>query len=289
MKNILLLFLLLNTYLGSAQSDEFVILNLKPKPNLDYTTTMITEMDSEIEYLGDQKFIDEMAKHGIENPMNMGSITTVKSNMKTGKLKDDNSFSLFCTYDSLTVTSTGIIAKLKNTKPITMMKGTQIYGSFQNDEMKIDSIVNLENDQLRTSLEQNMRNMFNQIKFPQKEIHIGESVTVKNPMTIPVTKDVAFDINIVSTYHFDSIKDSLAYFTVVQEIELKTDTKDLDFTMDGHGKGKFIYNREFDSVDHIETKMFMDSIIDIKGMKMKSKATTLTILKNEVKQNNDDN
>lgn len=289
MKQIIYILLAINFLSCKAQTSEGVKLNPTLKPNLEYKTIVITENNSTIEYLGNQGIIDNLIEKGIDYPITSISETVMESTMKTGKLLNNNSFSLECNYNSVSTDLKGSITKLKeNNKLIEKMEGAIAYGFVaDNMNIKIDSIVNLKDESLKTTLEQSVSNMLGQINSPNRSIQIGESFTIETPMNMPTENGVVMDMNIINTYELDSISSSLAYFTIDQRIESITSIDETEFNMDGTGTGKLYYNIEYDTYELYETELEMNSIVEVSGIKVKTKAITTSITKTEVKKPDD--
>jgi hypothetical protein len=207
----------------------------------------------------------------------------MKSRMKTGEVKQNGSYDLECTYDSVKTNLTGSITKLKDKNNlIEKMEGAKAYGSIINEsKIDIDSIVNLEDESLKATLEQNVSNMLGQIKYPNKKIQIGESFSIESPMKMPTENGVVMDMKIINTYRLDSITQSIAYFTIDQIVESTTSIKETEFEMDGSGTGKLNYNIDYNTYELYETELIMNSIVEVSGIKIKtivktkSKTTTL--------------
>ena len=279
----------MNFFSCKAQTGEGVKLNPTIRPNLDYTTIVITENNSTIEYVGNQGIVDNLTAKGIEHPITSVSTTIMKSSMKTGKLLDNNSFSIESSFDSVSTNLIGSITKLKeDNKLIEKMEGARVYGFVsKNMKIEIDSIANLKDQSLKATLEQSVSNILSQIEFPNRRIKMGESFTIETPMKMPAENGVVMDMNIINTYKLDSIGLSLAYFTIDQRMESTTSIEGTELTMDGSGTGQMHYNIEYDSYKIYKTELEISSVVEVSGIKIKTKATTTSITRTEVKKPDD--
>lgn len=290
MKKLLFILFTLNYFSCKAQTREGIVLNPTLKPGVNYSTTVITENNSTIEYLGNQGIIDNLAAKGIEHPITSISSMIMKSRMKTGEIQQSGSFTLECSYDSVKTNLSGSITKLKDeNKLIENMEGAKVFGTIDDRmNIEIDSIVNLKDESLRTTLEQSVSNMLGQIKFPNRKIQKGESFTIETPIKMPAENGVVVDMKLINTYRLDSLDKSIAYFNIDQQIETSTAIEETEFEMDGSGTGKLNYNIEYGNYELYESKLVMISIVEVSGFKIKttvvSKSTTKTTV--EIPDNN---
>lgn len=271
-----------------AQKGDGVLLNPTLKPGLNYSSTVITENNSTIEYLGNQGVIDNLAKKGIEHPITSISSTVLKSSMRTGEKQQNGSYKLECSYDTVRTNLSGSITKLKDENNlIEKMEGAKAFGFINNNHIKIDSIVNLDDESLKATLEQSVSNMLGQIEFPNRKVHIGESFTIETPMKMPTENGVVMDMKITNTYRLDSINETIAFFNIDQLIESTTSLEETELEMNGSGVGKLYYNIKYDTYELYETEIVMNSIVEVSGIKVKTKAITKSITKTKVKEPDD--
>jgi hypothetical protein len=165
------------------------------------------------------------------------------------------------------------------------VEGAKAFG-FINEKMKIeiDSIINLKDESLRSTLEQSLSNMLGQIEFPDKKIRIGDSFTIETPLRIPAENGAVMDMKIINTYRLDSLRQSLAFFDIEQQIESTASIKEAEFEMNGSGTGKLVYNIEFDTYELYETELEMNSIVEVSGIKVKTKSITKSVTKTKVEE-----
>lgn len=271
-----------------AQKGNGVLLNPTLKPSLNYSSIVITENNSTIEYLGNQGIIDNLTQKGIEYPITSISSTIMKSRMKTGEKEENGSYKLECSYDTVTTNLSGSITKLKDENSlIEKMEGAKAFGTINNNQIKIDSIINLDDESLKATLEQSVSNMLSQIKFPNRKIQIGESFTIETPMKMPTENGVVMDMKITNTYRLDSINETIAYFNIDQIIKSTTSIEETEMEMDGSGDGKLNYNIKYDTYELYETEIMMNSIVEVSGIKVKTKAITKSITKTIVEEPDD--
>jgi hypothetical protein len=113
MIKVLYILIGLNYLSCHVETDAGIMLNPTLKPDLEYSSTVITENNSTIEYLGNQGIIDNLMAKGIEYPITSISSTVIKSRLQTGKRTQNGSFKLECSYDSVQTSLSGSITKLK--------------------------------------------------------------------------------------------------------------------------------------------------------------------------------
>ena len=273
----------------NMKNGEGIVLNPTLKPALRYYSTVITENISTIEYPGSQEMIDNLAAREIEHPITSISCTVMKSQIRTGEMRQDGSYSLECNYDSVKTDFSGSITKLKEENNlIDKLQGARAFGSVsKNKEIILDSIVNLEDESLRSTLEQSVSNMLGQIDMPNRIIQIGESFIIETPMKMPMENGGIMEMAILNTYRLDSVGKPIAYFTIDQQVESTTSVKESEFEIDGSGSGRLNYNYEYDTYELYETKMVMNSMVDVSGIKVKTSVVTKSTTKTTVEEPDD--
>lgn len=249
----------------------------------EYKMTLITEENSIIEYSGNQLLIDAIKEQGVEHPITSNKKTEIETKLTTGKLKGSK-YSFRLNYDKVKSSHTGSIAKLNNPiKTIERLQGVGIYGWVdENKDIEIDSVINLQDETLRISIEQGMKNIMNQIEFPKETISIGESFSNKTPIKFPVGNGTVLDMTITNTYKLISISNAIAYLSINQNIEVESDIAGSDLDIEGFGKGQLEYDIINKNVERSKTEMNFNSSIKIEGFNVKSNTKNISILKTEI-------
>lgn len=285
MNKLLNILFILSCISCKGQTNEGIIINPIIKPNFKYSTIVTTESNSTIEYSGNNGIIEELESKGIDYPITSLSTTIIKSTMKTGKPLSGNKFGILCSYDTVETKNEGSITKLKQeVKLIEKMQGAKAFGFVnENHEIELDSITGISDESIKATIEQTLTTMLDIVEYPKKKIHVGDSFTTKSPINMPFENGAVMDMNIVNTYRLDSIIQSIAFFNIKQQIESTTTVKDQEIGIEGKGVGQIQYNIAYQSYDLYETTIEMNSIVEIQGIKILTKAINKSTTKTEVK------
>jgi hypothetical protein len=123
----------------------------------------------------------------------------------------------------------------------------------------------------------------NQIKFPDKQMKVGDTFAQQAPMTALDLKDVGidkdFDVNV--TYKLTAIKDGLAYFDTIAKFEMDLNKQANGRTFAGQGAGGGSGKMIFDIAKSYPRSAVMDINIsfDIEGHSKKGSMTSTVKLK----------
>lgn len=269
------------------QHQTGVILNPSLLPNKEYETTVITENNQIIEYVGNKELINNLKSRGVDYPITSNSRSIIQSQLVTGAKDEKGNFSTKAIFKEASSELSGSIEKLEKKKDETSkLKGIIIYGwSNENLQMKVDSIVGTDDENFRSVLKQSMENMFNQTNYPDTLIHIGESFLLETPLKIPTGTGEYFDFIIKNNYKLDSIghEVEVAYFSILQEYIMKTELTDNKISVTGKGEGKLHFDIKNKTNLLFETESIMNTGLKMAEVEVRtkgySKSQTITRIK----------
>lgn len=268
----------------NAQEKEGVLMNPTLMPNMEYITSVQTENNTIIEYVGNNALIENLKSKGIEYPITSNSKNLIVSTTRTGIMNNNQEFTIKSTYDKVETELKGSITKLKEkNSSIEKLQGAQAYGKVLKDlKIEIDSIVGLKDESLRTTIEQGMKTILNQIEYPKEQIKKGESFTIKTPVKFPAGNGVTVDMIVTNKYLLDSISNLIAYFSIKQDIKIETSIEQTDLIVKGSGVGVIQYDIINRSNKLYYTELLMNSEIEVSGVKVKTKALTKSTTTTEI-------
>lgn len=267
-----------------AQEKEGVLINPTLMPNMEYKTSVHTENNTIIEYVGNNAIIENLKSKGIEYPITSNSKNLIVSTMRTGIMNNNQEFIIKSTYDKVETELTGSITKLKEkNSSIEKLQGAQAYGKVLKDlKIEIDSIIGLKDESFRTTIEQGMKTILNQIDYPKEHIKKGESFTINTPVKFPAGNGVMMDMILTNKYFLDSISNVIAYFSIEQNIKIETSIEQTDLIVEGKGSGLIQYDIKIQSNKLYYTEFLMNSEVEVSGVKVKTTALTKSTTTTEI-------
>lgn len=258
-----------------------ILMNPTIKPNAIYRTTMVTDNVSKVEYVGDEDVVEGIKSSGIEYPIITGTNNKIVTTSETGKLNLDGGYSMKSIYESIEESSRGNMPNRNASNGILkQLEGVQTFGSVDIEmNMTIDSIVGLQNEAFRSSIEQGMKAIVKQINYPKEYVQVGDTFHIHTPLAFPVGGGQNMALLVNDIYLLDSITHHIAYFSIDQVITLEVENQITDIRVEGKGNG----NIEYDIVNQVNkyyyTELKMNSNIDVGDLGVKTEAITKTTVK----------
>lgn len=273
-----------------AQKQDGILMKPTLLPNLIYQTTVLTENNTIIEYVDNDDIINNLKAKGIEYPITSNTRNLFESTMRTGQINEQGQFTIKSTYDKVETELTGSIIKLKKTdSSIKKLQGARAYGKVDKEyNIEIDSITNLKDESFRTTIEQGMKAIINQIEYPKEQIQIGKSFTIETPVKFPAGNGTAMDMIITDIYLLDSVSNNIAYFSIDQNIKVETSLEQTDLIVEGKGNGVIEYNLINKSNRLYYTELSIYSEVEVSGFKVKTKALTKSKTTTQIRKPDDD-
>jgi len=236
MKKIIGILLLLTQFSCSTPpKPEGLILKVQYQPEKTYNISTIRGTETVITYSGQDIAMRKLKSMGIKNPTISKVKTKTDTELVTGKRTDDNSFPVSLTYKK-TMSLDG-----KNEIP----EGSLVEGEITGEQLPTFIKVNsgtLSIDQ-RIQLLRTVQNMFEQFKFPEQRLKIGDQFSTDRPTEMAM-EGSTIDIVVTTTYKLIRIKNDMAQFDLSQSYQMTPKIMDNSFTGSGSGKGQLTYNIE---------------------------------------------
>jgi len=238
----LITFILLITLFScnTPPKPEGLILKVKFQPEKTYSITTIRGTETVITYSGQDIAMRKLKSMRVKNPTISKVRTKTDAELVTGKSSADSSFQANLTYLKI------MSLDGKNEIP----EGTVVQGEIKGEELPaFNKVVSntLSIDQ-RIQLLQTVQNTFEQFKFPEQRLKIGDQFSVDRPTEMAMESST-IDIVVTTTYKLISIKNNLAEFELNQTYLMTPKTMDNSFTGTGSGKGQL----SFDMVNSLIT------------------------------------
>lgn len=272
-----------------AQKESGVLLDPTLVPNQTYKVIQSSEDITIIEYKGDDKFIEALEQKGIEHPISSNEKEIIVSSLKTGRIDANGEFTLTCFYENASSELTGSITKLKEpNQSIEKLKGAIAFGKVNsNKQIQVDSIIGLNDESLLETIKQSLSSLNDQIEYPKEIIKIGDSFVQEIPTKFPAGNGQTLDIDLLNTFLLDSLSNSIAYFSLHQKITVRTDLEETDLFLEGEGTGFLEYDIQNKNYRFYHTELEMNSVVELKGIKIITMAVTKSTTKTEIRKTND--
>ena len=217
----------------NTNKPEGVILKVQYQPEKAYNISTIRGTETVITYSGQDIAMRKLKSMNIKNPTISKVKTKTDTELVTGIRSADKSFPVSLTYIK-TMSLNG-----KNEIP----EGSVVEGEITGDQLPIFSKVgsaSLDIDQ-KNQLLKTVQNTFEQFKFPEQRLKIGDQFSTDRPMEMAM-EGSTIDIVVTTTYKLLSIKNGVAQFDLSQSYQMTPKTMDNSFTGTGSGKGQLIYD-----------------------------------------------
>ncbi|TDQ28137.1 hypothetical protein [Zeaxanthinibacter enoshimensis] len=276
-KILLLSSALLFTLLTNAQ--ESILFQIGYHPNKIYSTEMETNSDSEIDFIASEETLALLKGNGMKLPLKVQQNTIMSLTNSTQNSMINGDTPAIIEYGDMITQSTVNGVTTSEKKPYSGMK---IKGAF-NDQgsFEIDTIIgNQVTSQMRNILRTTLKNIQQQVKFPEVPISIGDNFQNNIPLTIPLEGMAPIHAIINTTYHLLEIRDDIAIFDTQLAISLDSSQEQFNIEASGSGSGlaKFNYKENYFLLN--ESEMPMNISVQIReDLTMKMKSVTRTTLK----------
>ncbi len=234
MKKTLAILLLLSQFSCSTPpKPEGLILKVQYQPGKTYNISTIRGTETVITYSGQDIAMRKLKSMRIKNPTISKVKTKTDTELVTGKRSEDNSFPVSLTYKK-TMSLDG-----KNEIP----EGSEVKGEITGEKLPTFSKVSsatLSIDQ-KNQLLQTVQNTFEQFKFPEQRLKIGDQFSTDRPTEMAM-EGSKIDIVVTTAYKLISIKNDIAQFDLSQSYQMTPKIMDNSFTGNGNGKGQLTYD-----------------------------------------------
>jgi hypothetical protein len=251
MKNPILILLLLALFSCSTPpKPEGVILKVQYQPEKTYHISTIRGTETVITYSGQPVAMRKLKSMNIKNPTISKVKTKTDTELVTGKKSVDSSFPVSLTYKK-TMSLDG-----KNEIP----EGSVVQGEIIGDQLPSFSSVTSGtlNFEQKAQLLQTVQTTFEQFKFPEQRLKIGDQFSTDRPMEMAMESST-IEITVTTTYKLLSIKNGMAQFELAQSYQMTPKIMDNSFTGTGSGKGQLTY----DTANSLITEYALKTELDL--------------------------
>lgn len=212
---------------------EGLILKVQYQPEKTYSISTIRGTETVITYSGQPIAMRKLQSMKIKNPTISKVKTKTDMELVTRKRSADQSFPVSLTYKK-TMSLDG-----KNEIP----EGTVVQGEITDDQLpSFTSVASGSIDfKQKNQLLQSVQSTFEQFKFPEQRLKIGDQFSMDRPMEMAM-EGSTIDIVVTTNYKLVSIKNDKAQFELRQTYLMTPKTMDNSFTGNGSGKGQLNYD-----------------------------------------------
>ena len=232
-KSIAILLLLALFSCSTPPKPEGVILKVQYQPEKTYNISTIRGTETVITYSGQPIAMRKLKSMNIKNPTISKVKTKNDTEMVTGKSLADQSFPVRLTYKK-TMSLDG-----KNEIP----EGAVVLGEITgNQQPTFNSVTSgtLTSEQ-KAQLLQTVQTTFDQFKFPEQRLKIGDQFSIDRPMEMAM-EGSTIEIKVTTTYKLLSIKNDMAQLELSQSYQMTPKIMNNSFSGKGIGKGQLSYD-----------------------------------------------
>lgn len=265
-----------------GQSQKEVLFKRKFLPNTEYVTTMLTSSKSEVKFDGPSEMLENLKANGVQNPILVEGSNSVISSIRTEELLSDGSFDAVMTYSKVVSKQT---QNGQSTQKDSPLDGMRIEGKYHSNNMfKVDTIIGKDvNDALKNTLTSTLESVQEQIKFPDYPLKPGDTFNQTLPMTIPVAGVQNIQVVINTKYLLKEIKNDLATFDIVQNVELNMDVEGSSITASGQGTGLSQYSISKEFITKYESNLTMELTVLVNQLRISSEVVSKSDMTVEIK------
>ncbi|NQV51880.1 MAG: hypothetical protein HQ500_01790 [Flavobacteriales bacterium] len=236
---------------GQAQSEVNFHHHFQPERTYELVQKSISS--NGLSYQGDPSFVAMMEASGVGLKQETADTALVAMEVTTGQMANDKEFPL----------EIHLLRSEGSTQGIRLPEGVRIYGSTTLLGMpRLDSLSDTGNgEEYEDALLVTMQGLFGQLKFPERQLVLGDTFTDIMPLDIPIA---GFTMQLITKSHYTliALSEEQATFDLVQSFTLDSDVSEFKAKASGLGTGELIYNipNEFitTQASNMEMKMTME-------------------------------
>jgi len=254
-KSIVILLALALFSCSKPNKPEGIILKVQYQPEKTYKISTIRGTETVISYSGQPIAMRKLKSMNIKNPTISKVKTKNDMELVTGKSSAEKGIPVRLIYKK-TMSLDG-----KNEIP----EGSVIIGEINGDQLPIFNSVNaatLSYEQ-KNQLLQSVQSTFDQFKFPEQRLKIGDQFTTDRPMSMAM-EGSTIEIIVTTAYKLLSIKNNMAQFEISQSYQMTPKRIDNSFTGKGNGTGQLSFDIEKSLMTDysIKTELEMNKKLD---------------------------
>lgn len=253
MKKILLLLLSIFTFQAIAQ--ETVHFNMHYKPETKYIGETSMSMDLTTIHSGSDSYMNYFRETGMDSIIKVNEFTRVKLELKVFN-KDERGIS---------PVEMKYISLISNGVENEFLSGLSAEGTIEGSDLPV--MLTVKNSKFESNFDNEfllmMNQMFEQIKFPNVVLSIGESYENSTPFVMPVgNTELKMKLNTV--YILKEIIDKRAFFELIQYGDINFSESGMNFLGTYKGTGYAYYDLNYEIIDELnleysfETNYFSD-------------------------------
>ncbi len=239
----------------AAPKPEGLILKVQYQPEKTYQISTIRGTETVITYSGQPIAMRKLKSMNIKNPTVSKVKTKNDTELVTGKRFADKSFPVILTYKK-TMSLDG-----KNEIP----EGSVVQGEIAGNQLPAFNSVTSEtlSSEQKAQLLQTVQTTFEQFKFPEQRLKIGDQFSTDRPMEMAM-EGSTIEIKVTNTYKLLNIKNGVAQFELSQSYQMTPKLIDNSFSGKGSGKGQLTYDIKNSLITDysIKTKIEMNKKLD---------------------------
>jgi hypothetical protein len=236
----LLLLLLLSIFTFQVIAQETVHFNMHYKPETKYIAETAMSMDLITIHSGSDSYMKYFRETGMDSILKVNEFTRVKLELKVFN-KDERGISpVEMKYISLET----------NGVENEFLSGLTAEGTIEGSDLPV--MLTVKNSNFDSTFDSEfllmMNQMFEQIKFPNVVLAVGESYEDSMPFVIPVG-NTELNMKLNSVYTLKEIIDKRAFFELIQYGDIHFSESGMNFLGTYKGMGYAYYDLNYEIID----------------------------------------
>lgn len=199
------------------------------KPDKIYTQVTTTISHSQINYYGNDAFLEAIKEKGVANPTIKDTVEKRKIITKTGHLKGKKF--------PLTISMANTSAYFGSGSTVSIYGHCKLGKIAKLDSVAADNI----SPEAKEVLLETAKSTLTQVSTHEKKLNVGDTFSITQPLNLPIgSTPVQMDIK--TTYKLESIVQDTAYFNTIEAYTFQINVQNTPLTAKGHGSGNITYN-----------------------------------------------
>lgn len=233
----------------STKKPEGILFKVHFLPDQKYSLSTIRGSETVITYSGQDIAMRKLRSMKVKNPTTSSIRTKADTKLLIGQNSCELAYIRTMSLDGKNQVPEGTVVK-----GVLDSKNLPVFKTIDSHELTIDQ---------RIKLLQTVQNTFNQFRFPEKQMKVGDTISVRQQLSM-IIEGSEIETLVTTTCKLIEFNNSLAQFDLTQNYQMTPSMMDNSFTGKGAGKGKMSYNiaEQFISEYSINTDVNLSKKLD---------------------------
>ncbi len=253
------IFLLIFFSCSSPKKPESVDFKVHFQAGKTYAISTIRGSETVINYSGEDFAMRKLKSMRVQNPTTSSIRTKTDTELDVDENSVELSYKKTMSLDGKSQVPEGTVVE-----GILGAQGLPVFSTVVSSDLSIDQ---------RIKLLQTIQNTFDQLRFPEKQMKPGDTISVTQIQSMTI-EGSEVETRIVTTAKLLSFDESTAQFALTQSYEMTPKLLDNSFSGTGNGTGKMSYDlaNQFISEYAVQSEIDINKKLDYFGFDLKNKS-----------------